>query len=389
MGTIDLSDWHGFTENPYPYYAAARAEGPVHRVHGPDGPFWLIVGHDEARAALTDERLVKTPEKVGRPSLGRAIGRTLLESDPPDHTRLRRLVAREFTARRVERLTPRIQEITDRLLDDMLPAGRADLIDAFAFPLPIIVICELLGVPPGDRDLIRVWSNKVVQFTTSDEAAGARAELAVYLDGLIESHRREGLGDDLVSALVRTRDEDGGRLSGPELRGLAYILLIAGHETTVNLIGNAVRVLLDHPGQLAAVRADPGLVDGVVEETLRYDGPVETATLRYSAEAVRVGDTEIPAGEIVLVGLASAGRDPARFEAPDTFDVHRDARGHIAFGHGIHFCVGAQLARVEARIALTTLLARAPGLARDPEAPPPDWLPGLLIRGTRTLPLRW
>ncbi|MGW1275340.1 cytochrome P450 family protein [Streptomyces tsukubensis] len=390
MGTIDLSDWHGFTENPYPYYAAAREQGPVHRVHGPEGTFWLIVGHEEARAALTDERLVKSPLTVGFSSLeGRIIGPNLLEVDPPDHTRLRKLVAREFTMRRVEQLAPRIEEITGELLDAMVPAGRADLIGAFAFPLPIIVICELLGVPPGDRDSFRIWSHSIVAPEDQSEVEPALIALGTYLDELIETKRRQGSTGDLLSDLIRARDESDDRLSAPELRALGFLLLIAGHETTVNLIGNGVRALLAHPGQLAALRADPGLLDGAVEEMLRYDGPVETSTLRYSAEDVPVGGTVIPAGDVVLVGLGAADRDPARFPDADTFDIRRDTRGHLAFGHGVHFCVGAPLARLEARIALTALLGRCPGLAADPAGGPPEWLPGLLMRGTRTLPVRW
>ncbi|WP_418959905.1 cytochrome P450 family protein [Streptomyces tritici] len=392
MSVIDLGE-HGadFTANPYPYYAKLRAAGPVHRVRLPDGAeVWLVVGHEEARAALNDPRLSKSPSVLGLTMLDEeVIGPNLLVVDPPDHTRLRKLVAGEFTGRRVEALRPRVQRLTDELLDAMAPAGRADLVDALAFPLPIIVICELLGIPPEDRDTFRRWSNEVV----TPSGAGAEAEavhgLASYLDELIEAKRASGPADDLLSALVAARAEDGDRLTLPELRGLAYLLLIAGHETTVNLIATAVRALLTHPEQLAAFRAEPALLDGVVEETLRWDGPVETATYRFSREALTLGGTEIPAYEPVLVSLASGDRDPERFADPDRFDVRRDPRGHLAFGHGIHYCLGAPLARLEAGIALRSLLDRFPRLALDAEPGEWEWLPGVLIRGVRRLPVRW
>ncbi|MFF3458994.1 cytochrome P450 [Streptomyces sp. NPDC002730] len=392
MRIVDLGEYGAdFIANPYPYYARLRESGPVHEVRLPNGEeMWLIVGHDEARAALADPRLSKSPATIGATMLDeQVIGPYLLVLDPPDHTRLRKLVVREFTARRVESLRPRIQQITDGLLDAMLPAGHGDLVDALAFPLPIIVICELLGVPAADRDAFRKWSNEIVAPTGSAAEQDAVHGLAAYLDELIEDKRCSHPTDDLLSALVRTRAEDDDRLSGAELRALAYLLLIAGHETTVNLISNGVRALLDHPGQLAALRADFGLLDGAIEEMLRYEGPVETGTARFTAAPVRIGDTVIPAGEAVLVGIAAGDHDPARYPAPDRFDINRDTHGHLAFGHGIHYCLGAPLARMEGRIAVRTLLERCPDLALDPAAGPLDWLPGLLMRGVRSLPVRW
>lgn len=392
MTIVDLGE-HGadFIANPYPYYARLRESGPVHEVRLPNGEeIWLIVGHEEARTALADPRLSKSPATIGATMLDeRVIGPHLLVLDPPDHTRLRKLVVREFTARRVESLRPRIQQITDGLLDVMLPAGRGDLVDALAFPLPIIVICELLGVPAADRDVFRKWSNEVVAPTGPAAEQDAIHELAAYLDELIEDKRCGRPTDDLLSALIRTRAEDDDRFSVAELRALAYLLLIAGHETTVNLISNGVRALLDHPRQLAALRADFALLDGAVEEMLRYDGPVETGTLRFTAVPVPIGDTVIPAGEAVLVGIAAGDHDPARYPSPDRFDIRRDTRGHLAFGHGIHYCLGAPLARMEGRIAVRTLLERCPDLALDPAAGPLDWVPGMLMRGVRRLPVRW
>ncbi|MFH8223986.1 cytochrome P450 [Streptomyces sp. NPDC018057] len=389
---IDLAEYgEGFRTDPHSVYAELRALGPVHRVRLPPPESydtWLVVGHEEARAALADPRLAKGVAGFEiRPVEEEAIGRHLLIADPPHHTRLRSLVTRAFTARRVEAMRPRIQAITDELLDAMLPLGRADLVEAFSYPLPITVICELLGVPEMDRTAFRDMSNEFVAPTSEEGFLGSVERLGAYLTELIEDKRVAGPADDLLSALIRTTAEDGDRLSPGELRGMAFLLLIAGHETTVNLITNTVHTLLRHPAQLAEVRADPALVDAAVEETLRYEGPVENATFRYAARPLEIGGTAIAQGDPVLIGLAAAGRDGARYPAPDRFDPHRDTRGHLAFGHGIHYCLGAPLARLEARTALHTLLRRAPALALD--GPPGAWLPGMLIRGTRSLPVRW
>ncbi|MFG3349939.1 cytochrome P450 [Streptomyces sp. NPDC048018] len=393
MSVIDLGEYGAdFTADPYPYYAKLREAGPVHEVVTPDGmPAWLVVGYEEARAALADQRLSKSFSAFDLPlPEGEIIGPHLLIVDPPDHTRLRKLVTGEFTGRRVEALRPRVQQLTDELLDAMAPAGRADLVDSFAFPLPITVICELLGVPSADRDRFRVWSNELVAPTGPEEVQEATVvAFGAYLDELIEDKRAYGPADDLLSALIATRAEDGDRLSLPELRALVYLLLIAGHETTVNLIANTVRALLDHPEQLDALRADFGLIDAAIEEGLRYDGPVENATLRFAREAFPLGGTEIPEGGVVLVALASGARDPGRFPEPDRFDIRRDPRGHLAFGHGIHYCLGAPLARLEGKTAIESLLRRFPRLELDPEAGPREWLPGMLIRGTRRLPVVW
>ncbi|MDT9692050.1 cytochrome P450 [Streptomyces sp. P9(2023)] len=392
MSVIDLGEYGAdFTANPYPYYAELRESGPVHHVRMPDGwEFWLVVGHEEGRAALTDPRLVKSPSVIGFvPVDEEVIGPNLLAVDPPDHTRLRKLVAREFTARRVEALRPRVQELADELADAMAPSGRADLVDAFAFPLPITVICELLGVPAADRDSFHVWSNELVAPTGGTPEREVVEGFGAYLDALIEDKRAAGPSDDLLSALIATRAEDGDRLSLPELRAMAYLLLIAGHETTVNLISNTMRALFAHPDQLADLRADFGLLDGAVEEGLRYDGPVETSTFRIAKESTTVGGTEIPALAPVFVSLAGADRDPRRFPEPDRFDIRREPRGHLAFGHGLHYCLGAPLARLEGTIAIRTLLERFPRLELDPGAAPWEWMPGLLIRGVRRLPVRW
>ncbi|MCI3238531.1 cytochrome P450 family protein [Streptomyces spinosisporus] len=393
METIDLGEFgDGFRTDPHPVYARLRERGPVHRVRLPEPDqhheTWLVVGYEEARTALADPRLAKDASKIGMLFLDEElIGKYLLGTDPPQHTRLRALVSRAFTMRHVEELRPRIEEITHGLLDAMLPHGRADLVESFAYPLPITVICELLGVPEMDRTAFRAMSTEAVAPTSAESEHDAFVRLAAYLTELIEDKRCAGPSGDLLSELIRTTAEDGDRLSVNELRGMAFVLLIAGHETTVNLISSGVLALLTHPDQLAALRADPSLVDGAVEEALRYEGPVENATFRFAAEPLEIGGTKIDRGDAVMIGLTAADRDTRRYADPDRFDVRRDTRGHLAFGHGVHYCLGAPLARLEARTAIRALLERAPGLTLD--GPPGDWLPGMLMRGVRSLPVRW
>ncbi|WP_405729425.1 cytochrome P450 [Streptomyces sp. NBC_00028] len=390
---IDLGEYGAaFRTDPHPVYARLRARGPVHRVRLPvpdaHHETWLIVGYEEARAALTDPRLSKDGRRIGVTFLDEElIGRYLLVADPPQHTRLRSLVSRAFTVRRVEELRPRIRQITDDLLDAMLPQGRADLVEALAHPLPLTVICELLGVPDMDRTEFRKITSEAVAPTSAESEYDAFVRLAEYLTELIAAKTSAGPGGDLLGDLIRTTAEDGDRLSPEELRGMAFVLLIAGHETTVNLITSAVYALLTHPDQLAALRADMSLLDGAVEETLRWEGPVENATYRFAAEPLEIGGARMARGDAVMVGLTAADRDAARYPAPDRFDIRRDTRGHLAFGHGIHYCLGAPLARLEARTAIRTLLERAPELALD--GPTGEWLPGMLMRGMRSLPVRW
>ncbi|MFF4646650.1 cytochrome P450 [Streptomyces sp. NPDC001389] len=396
--TVDLLELSpDFVRDPYPVYARLRERGPVHHVRTPDGErIWLVVGHDACRAAFTDPRLSRDWRRSG--DIGQIISAEqddpslahMLMSDPPDHTRLRRLVAREFTPRRIEALAPRIQQITDELLDAMEASGerRADLVGAFAFPLPMTVICELLGVPALDRESFRDWSDEMVARTSPQAQAAAYEAMPRYLTGLIDAKRAEP-GDDLLSAMIHAVDEGGDRLSPSELIGMCVLLLIAGHETTVNMIGNGMRALFAHPEQLADLRADFGLLDGAIEEMLRYDGPVETCTERLALEDVEMGGAVIPKGSAVLIAMADADRDPARFEDPARFDIRRDARGHIAFGHGLHHCLGAPLARLEGRIALRSLLERFPELTGDADEAKLPWIPGMLIRGVRQLPVRW
>lgn len=394
--TEELAAWtDDFAIDPYPALRALRERGPVHHVRFPTGDIaWMIVGHEEARAALADARMrhdVRYSAEYDSDGLY-SIGRNMLQTDPPDHTRLRSLVAREFTARRIKALRARVQEAADELLDAMGPLGRADLIDAFAFPLPLTVICELLGVPGVDHATFRAWTAKILTVGEPETSGRAAQEMTVYLAGLIEEKRHvdEAAEGDLLHALVRAHAEDGDHLADEELLGMAFLLLVAGHETTVNLIANAVHLLLTHPDQLAVLRADGGLLENAVEEALRFEPPVPAGTYRYTAEPVTIGGTHIPQGARVVISLASANRDPARFSDPERFDIRRDAtltRSHLAFGHGIHHCLGAPLARLEANLALRALLDRFPDLAIDGD-PTPDWRPSLL-RGLSRLPLRW
>jgi cytochrome P450 len=316
--------------------------------------------------------------------------RSILNLDPPDHTRLRRLTAQAFTARRIEGLRPFIQRITDELLDTM--TGRTpplDLIEEFAFPLPTAVICEVLGVPFADRARFRAWSTTIVtpMQHTPDEVAQAQRTCAEYMAKLVAAKRAEP-GDDLLSALVQARDSDD-RLTEPELIDLATQMLLAGHETTVSLIATGVVLLLRHPEQLAAMRADAELVAGTVEEIMRYDGPADTTLLRVALADVEIGDVTIKAGEGIMAMTGAANFDGSCFADPERFDITRTQNPHLGFGHGIHFCLGASLARLEGQIALRTLFERIPSLrlAIDPDQV--SWRPPLSIRGPESVPVIW
>jgi cytochrome P450 len=386
----DLADL-AFHNDPHPFYAQWRQTGPVRPVVLPGGfGGWLVTRYEDTRQALTDPRLSQAiqPPKVNDPippDIGAAIGHHMLAVDPPDHTRLRRLVTAAFTARRIEALRPRIEQITDELLDAMAGREQVDLIDALAFPLPIQVICELLGIPSQDRDSFRSWSNTLVGGEALRvQLPAAMTALVSYVRALI-ADRRQHPGDDLLSGLIAVRDQ-ADRLSEDELSSMVFLLLIAGHETTVNLIGNGSYLLLSHRERWERLRADPALLPAAIEEFLRYESPVETATFRITTEAMEIGGAIVPAGEIVVVSLLSANRDEKRFPDAAELRLDRPQNPHMAFGHGIHYCLGAPLARLEAKAAFSKLLARFPGLrlATDEE---PSWRPGLLLRGHQALPV--
>jgi len=380
----------GYFSDPYSVHARLRAEHPVAQVIMPGGtPAWLVTGYAQARAALTDPRLVKLPKGWRPPpdSLLASLDLHMLNLDPPDHERLRKLVNKAFTARRVEELRPRIAAITAGLLDDMSTRHEVDLLASFAFPLPITVICELLGVPVADRDQFRAWSATIVTDTVAPEVFQDHATaMTGYFRRLMAARRREP-ADDLLSALISARDE-GDRLSENELLSMAFLLLVAGHETTVNLIASGTLALLLNPGELARLRADPSLLGGAVEELLRYVNPVNNATFRFAGEPVEIDGAAIGPGEVVLVSLSGANRDPSRYAGPDRLDLGRDCGGHVAFGHGIHYCLGAPLARLEAEIAFGALLDRFGEITLA--VPPGElrWRPSTLIHGLETLPVR-
>ena len=379
-----------YFSDPYSVHARLRAQRPVAQVIMPGGaPAWLVTGYAQARAALTDPRLGKLP-KDWRPdpdSILAALDLHMLNLDPPDHERLRKLVNKAFTARRVEELRPRITAISTALLDDMSTRREVDLLASFAFPLPITVICELLGVPVADRDQFRAWSATIVADTVSPAVFQSDAGAMVRYFQMLPAARRREPADDLLSALVAARDEED-RLSENELLSMTFLLLVAGHETTVNLIASGTLALLLNPGELARLRADRSLLGSAVEELQRYVNPVNNATFRFTGERVEIGGVPIGPNEVVLVSLSGANRDPSRYADPERLDLGRDSAGHLAFGHGIHYCLGAPLARLEAEIAFAVLLERFGSMTLA--VPPSElrWRPSTLIHGLESLPVR-
>jgi cytochrome P450 PksS len=389
-----------FKANPYPFYARLRAEAPVHAMTLPDKrTAWLVTRYDDVVGVLKDERLIKdkrialTPAQAARqpwiPGLLKPLERNMLDLDPPDHTRLRGLVHTAFAPRLIENLRERVETLTDELLDAVERRGRMDLIRDYALPLPTTIIAELLGVPVRDRHRFHRWSNHIVTGVATTwglvRLMPSLMAFLRYIRRLVRA-RRAAPGDDLVSALVQSR-ETGDRLNEDELLAMISLLLIAGHETTVNLIGNGMLALLRHPEQHELLRNDPSLIKSAVEELLRYDGPLEMATERYAREDLSVAGVTIPRGERVFAVLASANRDNRQFDRPDDLDLRREPNRHVAFGLGIHYCLGAPLARLEGQIAINTLLRRLPGLrlAVRPDALP--WRPGLVLHGLKALPV--
>ncbi len=415
----------GWPADPFPAYAHARAAGPVWRTALPSGRnVWVITRFTDAKAALADPRLSTdgrrflrrwwgqpTQRQGGAPAGGSypdatgpvgsgggtaeetgldvSLAEHMLSTDPPDHTRLRRLVSQAFTLTRVESLRPRVAEIASQLADRLEGRREADLVADFAFPLPIRVICELLGVPVADERRFQSWFRAMIATGPIEEtrprAQSAAAEVAGYLSELIAA-KRAVPGEDVISALVAARDGDQ-VLTEAELMSTVFLLLLAGHETTVNLIGNGVAALLTHPDQLALLHARPELVPAAVEELLRYDGPVHHPMLRFTVEPLRVGSVTIPAGEIVLVALGAANRDPSRYPRAEDLDVTRDDGPHLGFGHGPHFCLGAALARVEGQVALSLVLDRFPGLRLGVPYGDLVWRDGIFLRGLEALPV--
>ncbi|WP_405879070.1 cytochrome P450 [Streptomyces sp. NBC_01384] len=385
----------GLIDHPYAVYDRLRDTAPVHRIAGTDGnPAWLVTRYEDVREALANP-LLSVDKKHALPgsyqglSLPPALDANLLNMEAPDHTRIRRLVVRAFTPRRVEQLRAPVRETADRLLDALGPHGSADLIAAYAAPLPITVICDLLGIPGEYRRDFRAWTDVLVAPDPARPAAAKEAVVAMlgFLTQLLVDKRKKP-ADDLLSDLIAVRDE-GDRLTEDELMSLAFLILFAGYENTVQLIGNAILGLLTHPDQLAALRANPERFPNAVEEFARHEGPALLAIRRFPVEDVTIGAVTVPAGETVLLSLAAADRDPARFPDPERLDLDRDASGHLALGRGIHYCVGAPLARLETEIAVSALLDHFPDLALDADPAELRWRPSLRARGLLALPVTY
>jgi cytochrome P450 len=385
-----------FLADPYPTYHRLRAEDPVH--HSPLG-FWVLTRYEDVSAVLRDPRFIKEPlaalvaARFGV-EVPRGVGLSMLDRDPPDHTRLRSLVGTAFTPRVVEGLRPRIQQIVDGLITHAQAVGSMDVIEEFAYPIPVNVICELLGIPVADHERFKGWSLDIARgldsiYLPADSevprrSAASRHAISDYFRDLIAPRRAAPRGD-LLSALIAA-EEAGDKLNEEELLATCILILIAGHETTVNLIGNGVLALLRNPDELRRLRATPGLITSAVEELLRYDGPVQRTARVASAEAT-IGGRTIARGEMVMPFIGAADRDPAQFPDPDRLDLMRGDNRHIAFGWGIHFCLGAPLARLEGQIAIDALVRRLPRLGLvDDKA---EYRQSLTLRGLKTLPVKF
>lgn len=389
-----------FKADPFRFYARLRATAPVHRVTLPGKrSAWLVTRYEDVVAILKDDRLAKDPlnalsddqraKQPWLPGFLKPLSRNMLDLDGADHARLRALVHKAFTPRLIEQLRGRIQTLADDLLSAVPDKSRLDLIRDYALPLPITIISDLLGVPQADRQQFGRWSRRIVAVTASP------LDLPLVLPAIWQfmrfvrrlcAIRRADPQDDLLSALLHA-EEAGDTLSEDELLAMVVLILIAGHETTVNLIGNGTLALLEDPEQLALLRGNPALSKSAVEELLRFTSPVELATERYAREPITIAGTTIPRGEQVLAVLASANRDERQFAQPGLLDLTRQPNRHLAFGQGSHYCLGAPLARLEGQIAFNTLLRRAPNLRLTV---PPDalrWRRGMFLRGLERLPL--
>lgn len=395
---INLAD-PGFKSDPYPGYRRMRDEAPLCRVRfGRWFRSWLVTRYQDVVTSLKDERFTKDPQAAKRAGargtemrllrITAPISRNLLTLDPPDHTRLRALVQKAFTASLVENLRARVESVAQELLNHAAAQGRMDVIGDYAIPLTLTVITEILGVPFPDRRHFQRWSNAVIDVSGVPQslwAAISGLRFLRYNRRLIRS-RREKPADDLLTSLIAA-EESGQKLDERELLNMLFILIIAGYETTVNLIGNGTLALFENPGELARLTADLSLMPCAVEELLRYDSPVALATPRWTLCDVELGGITIPRGGLVWAGLASANRDPQAFERADTLDLDRQPNRHLSFGQGIHYCVGAPLARMEAQIAFSALLRRFPMLRLAQPRRALRWRSSPVLRGLEALPV--
>lgn len=393
---VDFLD-KSFINNPFPVYHELRENDPVHRFLLPNGQFaWIVSQYEDAVEILQDSRFVTNSpylenETGTLPPHREIIYRNLLSINPDDHRRLRRLIQKAFTPRMIEGLRSRIVVISNELLDGIESKGKRemDLIEDFAFPLPIIVICEMLGVPIEDQEQFRVWSNTIMEGFNNPKLDRKSDEVMKnfvdYLQGLI-AQRRNALQKDLISDLISV-EEQGDVLSEHELYALVFVLIIAGHETTVNLIGNGMLALMNNPEQKQLLLKDPARIQMAIEEILRYNGPAEVSNVRWATEDVEFRGKHIRQGDMLFISFTSANRDPRQFTEPDTFDITREVNNHIAFGKGVHYCLGAPLARLEGEIAINSLLDRMPEIRLKTSDELLEWRPGMIIRGLKEIPV--
>ena len=390
-----------FKADPFPFLARLRASEPVYRTTLPDKtPVWLLTRYEDVNALVRDERFTKnrrsalTPDQLRKlpwtPPMFRPLERNMLDLDPPDHTRLRSLVHKAFTPSLVEQMSFRVQNVADELLDGVAWIGEMDLIKDYALPLPMTLITEILGVPTSDRRKFHKWSQALVSLTSPN--ANFRVMPSVwmfirYLRRFLHMRRRDPQ-DDLVSALIKA-EEVGDKLNEDELLAMVFLLLIAGHETTVNLIGSGVLALLENPDQMEMLRSNPTIIKPAVEELLRYTAPVFMTSERYARDNVALRDVTIPQGEMTLGVIGSANRDESVFDKPDDLNLTREPNKHLSFGQGIHFCLGAPLARMEAQIAINTMLSRMTGLELKASADSLRWRPSMFLRGLDSLPIKF
>ncbi|MGI9065051.1 MAG: cytochrome P450 family protein [Pyrinomonadaceae bacterium] len=387
-----------FKANPFPFLAGLRNSQPVYRTTLPDKtPVWLIARYEDVAGLLRDERFVKnrrtamTSEQLRKmpwvPPMFRPLERNMLDLDPPDHTRLRALVHKAFTPNLIGQMRDRIQTLADELLEGLGHKGEMDLINDYALPLPLTIITEILGVPTSDRDKFHKWSKAVVSLTSPKATLRVIPSVWMFIRYLRRffRERRRDPQDDLASALIQA-EEAGDKLSEDELLAMVFLLLIAGHETTVNLIGTGMLALLEHPDQMEKLRRNPALIKTAVEELLRYSSPVFMSTERYAREDLNIQGVTIPRGGMTLGVIGSANRDETVFENANALDIIREPNKHLSFGQGIHFCVGAPLARLEAQIAINTLLRRMHDLHLSVATNSLRWRPSMILRGLEKLP---